>query len=143
MTVKTILSTKGNEVITIEPTATLETASGVLAARRIGALVVLGADHRVIGILSERDVVRALSEAGIAALQQPVAQAMTRTVVTCCEADKISEIMEQMTRGRFRHIPVVAQERLIGIVSIGDVVKQRLLEMEQESEALRDYIQTA
>lgn len=143
MTVKTILSTKGNEVITIEPTATLEQASGVLAARRIGALVVLGADRRVIGILSERDVVRALSEGGSGALRLPVAQAMTRTVVTCGESETISEIMEQMTRGRFRHIPVVAQDRLIGIISIGDVVKQRLLEMEREQEALRDYIQTA
>jgi CBS domain-containing protein len=143
MTVKTILSAKGHDVVTIEPAATLEQASAILAARRIGALVVLGADHRVIGILSERDVVRALSEAGAAALKHPVSQAMTRTVVTCGEGDKISEIMERMTHGRFRHIPVVANDRLIGIISIGDVVKQRLSEMERESEALRDYIQTA
>jgi CBS domain-containing protein len=142
MTVKTILATKGSTVITIEPTATLEKATGVLTEHRIGALVVLGADQRVIGIVSERDVVRALSDKGSGALQEPVAQVMTRTVATCGEADTISEIMERMTHGRFRHIPVLAQDRLAGIISIGDVVKHRLMEMEQESEQLRDYIQT-
>ena len=143
MTVKTILATKGREVITTAPTVTLEEAIAVLTRHRIGALVVLGAEERVIGILSERDIVRALSEQGAGALKQPLSQVMTRTVITCSEADPISEIMDRMTRGRFRHIPVVEQDRLVGIVSIGDVVKQRLTEMERESEALRDYIQTA
>jgi CBS domain-containing protein len=143
MIVKTILSSKGSDVITIEPTATLEEAIAVLTKHRIGALVVLSADQRVIGILSERDIVRALSEQSAGALKQPLAKTMTRVVVTCCEADTVSDIMEQMTRGRFRHIPVLEQDRLIGIVSIGDVVKHRLGEMERESEALRDYIQTA
>ena len=143
MTVKTILSTKGSEVITIEPTATLEEAIAVLNRRRIGALVVLGTEGRVIGILSERDIVRVLSEQGAGALKHRLSQSMTRTVVTCSESDTVSEIMERMTRGRFRHIPVMQEDRLIGIVSIGDVVKQRLTEMERESEALRDYIQTA
>jgi CBS domain-containing protein len=143
MTVKTVLSHKGSEVFTIEPTATLEEAIAVLNRRRVGALVVLGAEGRIIGILSERDVVRALSEHGAEALAQPLAQSMTRTVVTCGMADTISELMERMTHGRFRHIPVVEQDRLVGIISIGDVVKQRLSEMERESEALRDYIQTA
>jgi CBS domain-containing protein len=143
MTVKTILSTKGSEVITIAPTATLEEAIAVLAKRRIGAVVVLGAEERVIGILSERDIVRALSERGANALKEPLAQTMTRVVVTCGECDTVSELMERMTRGRFRHIPVLDEDRLIGIISIGDVVKQRLGEMERESEALRDYIQTA
>ena len=143
MTVKTVLSTKGSDVITIGPTATLDEAIGVLTRHRIGALVVLGAEERVIGILSERDIVRALSEHGAGALKQPLGQSMTRTVVTCSETDTISEIMEQMTRGRFRHVPVLEQDRLAGIVSIGDVVKQRLNEMERESEALREYIQTA
>ena len=143
MTVKTILATKGSSVVTIEPTATLEHATAVLAEHRIGALVVLGADRRVIGILSERDVVRAFAEKGKEALSEPVAQTMTRTVVTCGETETISELMERMTHGRFRHIPVLAQDRLIGIVSIGDVVKHRLMEMERESEQLRDYIQTA
>ncbi len=143
MTVKTILSVKGSEVITIGPTATLEEAIATLSRNRIGALVVLGADQRVIGILSERDIVRALSERGAGALKEPLAQTMTRVVVSCCEADTVSDLMERMTRGRFRHIPVLEQERLVGIISIGDVVKQRLGEMERESEALRDYIQTA
>ena len=143
MTVKTILSTKGSEVITIAPNATLEEAIAVLNKHRIGAVVVLGAEQRVIGILSERDIVRALADRGAAAVKEPLAQTMTRVVVTCGEADTVSEIMERMTRGRFRHIPVVEQDRLIGIISIGDVVKQRLGEMERESEQLRDYIQTA
>ena len=143
MTVKTILSAKGSEVITIGPNATLEEAIAVLNKHRIGAVVVLGAEQRVIGILSERDIVRALAERGAASVKEPLAQTMTRVVVTCSEADTVSEIMERMTRGRFRHIPVVEQDRLIGIISIGDVVKQRLGEMERESEALKDYIQTA
>jgi CBS domain-containing protein len=143
MTVKTILSTKGSEVITIAPTATLEEAIAVLARNRIGAVVVLGPEQRVIGILSERDIVRALSEHGASALKQPLAQTMTRIVVTCGESDTISDIMERMTRGRFRHVPVLEEDRLVGIISIGDVVKERLGEMEHESEQLRDYIQTA
>ena len=143
MTVKTILSEKGSNVVTINPNATLEEAIAMLGAKRIGALVVLGADQRVIGILSERDIIRVLAERGADALQEPLAQTMTRVVVTCGEADSVSDLMERMTHGRFRHIPVVEQDRLVGIISIGDVVKERLGEMARESEALRDYIQTA
>jgi CBS domain-containing protein len=143
MTVKSILSNKGNNVITIEPTATLEDAIATLARHKIGALVVRGPEQRVIGILSERDVVRALAEDGAAALKTPLAQVMTRKVSTCTEADTVSVIMEQMTHGKFRHVPVLDKDRLVGIISIGDVVKHRLHEMERESEALRDYIQTA
>jgi CBS domain-containing protein len=143
MTVKTILSSKGRDVATIEPNATLETAIAQLAQRRIGALVVLGPDRRVIGILSERDIVRALAAEGAAALQAPLAQVMTRKVSTCGEADTVSVLMEQMTDGKFRHLPVINQDRLVGIISIGDVVKHRLEEMERDQEALRDYIQTA
>jgi CBS domain-containing protein len=143
MNVKTILSLKGSHVTTIEPTATLEAAVALLAKHRIGALVVLGADERVIGILSERDIVRALAELGASALTTPLAQVMTRKVVTCGEAETIAGLMEQMTTGKFRHVPVLEQDRLVGIVSIGDVVKQRLSEIEHESAALRDYIQTA
>ena len=143
MTVKAILSTKGSNVTTIEPNATLEDAIETLARHRIGALVVLGPEQRVIGILSERDIVRALAEHGATALTHSLAQVMTRKVSTCNEADTVSSLMEQMTRGKFRHVPVLDQDRLIGIISIGDVVKHRLHEMELESEALRDYIQTA
>jgi CBS domain-containing protein len=143
MNVKTILSLKGSLVTTIEPHATLEAAVAMLAKHRIGALVVLGADQRLIGILSERDIVRALAELGASALTTPVAQVMTRKVVTCDEAETVAGIMERMTIGKFRHLPVLEQDRLVGIVSIGDVVKQRLSEIEHESAALRDYIQTA
>ena len=143
MTVETILATKGTDVATIEPTATLEYAIGILAERRIGALVVLGADHRVIGLLSERDIVRALAKRGASVLTEPLARVMTRTKSTCTLAEPVDSIMEQMTAGKSRHVPVVENERLVGIVSIGDVVKHRLTEMERESQALHDYIQTA
>jgi CBS domain-containing protein len=143
MTVKSILSSKGRDVATIDPTASLEAAITLLAQRRIGALVVLGPERRVIGILSERDIVRVLAEQGPSVLTAPIAQVMTRKVSTCAECDTVSAIMEQMTAGKFRHVPVVDREQLIGIISIGDVVKHRLGEMERESEALRDYIQTA
>jgi CBS domain-containing protein len=143
MNVKAILSTKGNGVVTIDPNATLEAAVAMLTKHRIGALVVLGADQRVIGILSERDIVRSLAELGVAALSVPLAQVMTRKVVTCGESETVAAIMERMTTGKFRHVPVIEQDRLVGIVSIGDVVKNRLSEIETESAALRDYIQTA
>src|ERR1700674_2970734 len=143
MTVKKILSNKGSNVTTTEPTATLESGIRILAERGIGALVVLDADQRVIGILSERDIVRALAERGAGALTEPLARVMTRNVSTCTQSETVNSIMEQMTAGKFRHVPVVEQERLIGIVSIGDVVKHRLTEMEHEFEPLPDYIQTA
>jgi CBS domain-containing protein len=143
MTVKAILSNKGRDVFTIGPTATLASAIGMLHERHVGALVVLGADERVIGILSERDIVRALARQGAAALAETLSQVMTRKVETCGEAETIASIMERMTAGKFRHVPVVDQDRLVGIVSIGDVVKHRLMEMERESVALHDYIQSA
>jgi CBS domain-containing protein len=143
MTVKAILSSKGSEVFTIDPTASLATAVGILSQRHIGALVVLGAEQRVIGIVSERDVVLALAARGAGALDEPLSQVMTRKVSTCTQEETVSVIMERMTTGKFRHVPVVEQERLVGIISIGDVVKHRLTEMARESEALRDYIQTA
>jgi CBS domain-containing protein len=144
MTVKAILSRKGNDVITIEPTVTLSTAVNTLAERRIGALVVVaGDDKQVAGILSERDIVRALAQRGPGALQEAVGQVMTRRVVTCTESDTVAALMERMTQGKFRHLPVVERGKLVGLVSIGDVVKHRLGEMEHESNALREYILTA
>jgi len=104
---------------------------------------VFGPDRRVIGILSERDVVRALAEQGADALNKPLSQVMTRKVVTCGQTETVRTIMERMTTGKFRHVPVVEQEQVVGVISIGDVVKHRLHEMEQESAALRDYIQSA
>ena len=143
MTVKAILARKGSDVVTAAPTASLAEAVKVLAARRIGALVVTGADRCIVGILSERDIVRALAEKGPAALDMPIAEAMTRKVFTCEAKETVREIMERMTAGKFRHVPVVEQGRLAGIVSIGDVVKWRLDELKHESAALRDYIRTA
>jgi CBS domain-containing protein len=143
MTVSIILAGKGRDVVTIEPNATLADAVKLLAERRIGAVVILGADRRIVGILSERDIVRALAENGRDALDGPVSAAMTRKVSTCHERETISTIMERMTVGKFRHIPVADQGRLVGIVSIGDVVKHRLGEVERDSAAMRDYILTA
>jgi CBS domain-containing protein len=143
MTVGIILAAKGRDVATIEPSATLKSAVALLAEKRIGAVLVLGADNRIVGILSERDIVRALAEGGAAALDGPVSQSMTRKVSTCTETETIASLMERMTEGKFRHLPVVDQGRLSGIISIGDVVKHRLQEMERDSAAMRDYILTA
>jgi CBS domain-containing protein len=143
MTVRAILSRKGNDVATIEPNAPLAAAMKILAERRIGALVITGADQRIVGILSERDIVRTLAERGPRALDEPLADVMTRKVVTCSQSETVCEIMERMSSGKFRHVPVVEQGRLIGIVSIGDIVKSRLEEMEREQAAMHDYIRTA
>ena len=143
MTVKAILSVKGTEVLTIEPTTNLAAAAKLLAERKIGALVVTGPDRRVVGIVSERDIVQELAAHGPAALDLALTEVMTRKVTTCSASDTISSVMERMTAGKFRHLPVLDQGRLAGIVSIGDVVKHRLQEMEREQSALRDYIQTA
>jgi CBS domain-containing protein len=143
MTVNAILSRKGNDVVTADPSATLGEAVRILAARRIGAVVVTGADRRIVGILSERDVVRALGEKGPSALESAIADVMTRKVETCGMRDTVCDLMERMTEGKFRHVPVIDQGRLAGIISIGDVVKSRVHEMEEESAALRDYIRTA
>lgn len=143
MIVKTILSAKGHAVVTIEPTAALAEACQLLTQHRIGAVVVTGAGGRITGIVSERDIVRALAAHGGSALALPLTDVMTRKVVTCGHAESIAGIMERMTGGKFRHLPVVEEERLVGIISIGDVVKVRLQEMESEHAAMRDYIQTA
>src|SRR4051812_2228129 len=143
MTVRTILSRKGSDVVTIAPIASLTEAVKLLGERRIGAVVVTGPDNRVAGILSERDIVRAIGERGHPALDENVGAVMTRKVVTCTETDTIAFIMERMTAGKFRHLPVVDQGRLTGVISIGDVVKFRVEEIEHETEALREYIATA
>lgn len=143
MTVKAILSRKGSHVITIEPSATLAAAVKLLAEKRIGAVLVLDGDRGVAGILSERDVVRTLANRGASGLEAKVDEVMTRKVFTCTEADTVSQIMGRMTEGKFRHVPVVDGRRLVGLVSIGDVVKYRLEEIARESDALRDYILTA
>jgi CBS domain-containing protein len=126
MTVRAILAAKGGEVVSIEPIADLTAAAKLLTNRRIGALVVLDAGGCLVGILSERDIVRAMAESGSAVLHLPVAQVMTRNVFTCDVNDSISSVMDRMTKGKFRHMPVLDNDRLAGLVSIGDVLKLNL-----------------
>jgi CBS domain-containing protein len=143
MTVSKIVATKDHDVVTARPHRTLQEVAATLAERGIGAVVVTDAAGTIKGILSERDIVKAIARGGPAALGDPVSRHMTETVVTCVEADLIVDVMERMTRGRFRHMPVEEHGRLAGIVSIGDIVKHRLAETEAESQAMRDYIQMA
>jgi CBS domain-containing protein len=140
MSVAKILDIKGKAVITSDANQTLREATRLLADHRIGAIVIKGPGETIAGILSERDIVRALAERGSDALEDRIAEHMTRKVSTCTAAFKIHEVMEVMTAGKFRHLPVVADGRLDGMISIGDVVKHRLAELENESRALRDYI---
>jgi CBS domain-containing protein len=143
MSVEHILSGKGRDVVTIGPDRTLAEAAECLSTRRIGAVVVADGAGGVLGIISERDVVRAVAEAGAEALNAPVSSRMTAKVVTCVPTSSIDEIMGLMTQGKFRHVPVIEGGKLAGIVSIGDVVKQRLADVESEHRAMRDYIATA
>lgn len=140
MQVKHILREKGREVVSISVDATLSEAARLLARKRIGALVVRDCNGSLAGILSERDIVRALAEASVNALAHSVSAHMTRAFETCCESDSVEDLMEIMTHRRFRHLPVVEDEKLCGIVSIGDVVKSRVAETVREAETLREYI---
>ncbi len=142
MTVKAILGSKGSQVISVKPDAKLSAAVKLLAERRIGAVLVM-TDLHMDGILSERDIVRVLGERGAGVLDEPVSAVMTRKVVTCKSSDTVSTLMERMTAGKFRHLPVVENDNVVGLISIGDVVKRRVQEYENEQEALRDYIKTA
>jgi CBS domain-containing protein len=142
MTVRSILNTKGHQIMSVEPDAKLAAAVKLLGEKRIGAVLVMS-QSRIEGILSERDIVRVLGERGAAVLEEPVSAVMTRKVVSCKETDTVAEIMEMMTTGKFRHLPVLDNGRVVGLISIGDVVKWRVREYETEQEALRDYIKTA
>ena len=142
MLVSHILREKGRDVLAISPGATLAEAARVLTKHRIGALIVRDEDGALTGIISERDVVRAVAEEGAAALAFTVDSRMTRDVATCAQTDTIEEIMETMTRCRFRHLPVVEEDSVIGIISIGDVVKMRIAEALREAQALKEYIAT-
>jgi CBS domain-containing protein len=143
MLVSHILREKGREALAIPPEATLFEAARVLTLNRIGALLVHDKKGALSGIISERDIVRALAEDGASAMALTVAQRMTKDVATCAENDTIAEIMETMTRCRFRHMPVVENGRVAGIVSIGDVVKIRIAETLREAQALKEYIATS
>jgi CBS domain-containing protein len=142
MTVRAILDTKGHNVQSVEPDAKLSAAVKILGERKIGAVLVMS-QGRIEGILSERDIVRVLGERGAAVLDKPVSAVMTRKVVSCKQSDTVAAIMEMMTLGKFRHLPVLEEDRVVGLISIGDIVKWRVREYENEQEALRDYIKTA
>ena len=142
MTVRSILDSKGHQVLSVEPDANLSAAVKILGGKKIGAVLVMSAG-RIEGILSERDIVRVLSERGAAVLEEPVSGVMTRKVVSCRQSDTVAAIMEMMTLGKFRHLPVVEDGKVVGLISIGDIVKRRVQEYETEQEALRTYIKTA
>ncbi|HEX4184626.1 MAG TPA: CBS domain-containing protein [Stellaceae bacterium] len=140
MNVETILHNKGRAVATIRPDDTVGAAIEALVSRNIGALVASDDGERVDGIISERDIVRALASRGSGLLSLSVAEVMTRGVITCDPTESVSELMAEMTNRRIRHLPVVQDGRLCGIVSIGDVVKNRLDEIEYEAKSLRSFI---
>jgi CBS domain-containing protein len=142
MTVRAILDSKGHHILSVEPEAKLSAAVKILGERKIGAVLVMSKGS-IEGILSERDIVRALSERGANVLDEAVSEVMTRKVVSCRQSDTVGAIMERMTTGKFRHLPVVEGERVVGLISIGDIVKWRVQEYENEQEALRQYIKTA
>jgi CBS domain-containing protein len=142
MNIGQILKAKGRAVATARPDATLLEIVSKLAQKKIGAIVIVGDNGELAGIISERDVIRKLGERGPEVLNDPVSQSMTANVISCQEATTLDELMEVMTQGRFRHVPVIEDGALIGIVSIGDVVKNHIAEVEMEVTAMRGYFVT-
>jgi CBS domain-containing protein len=140
MNVAAILAAKGRAVATATRETPLIDIARKLGAKKIGAIVITDADGAVSGIISERDIIRAVAERGPDGLSLPVGDVMTRQVVTCSEADTLDALMSTMTAGRFRHLPVVEDGRLAGIVSIGDVVKHHIAEVEMEVSAMKGYL---
>jgi CBS domain-containing protein len=142
MNVATILKFKGRDVLTARPDIPLMEIAALLGSHRIGCIVIVDEDGKVAGIVSERDIVRVVGSEGPQALKEAVETCMTKTVVTCREGDTIDRLMSEMTSHRFRHMPVVERGRLVGLVSIGDVVRLRIAEAEMEAAAMRQYIAT-
>ncbi|MEM6463617.1 MAG: CBS domain-containing protein [Pseudomonadota bacterium] len=140
MTVKAILDQKGRDVFTIGPDITVAEAGKQMSVHRIGAIVVVDDDKHICGIISERDIVRAISEDGPSVLGKAVTAVMTSNVTVCDESYTVSQLMEIMTRGRFRHVPVEKDGKIGGIVSIGDVVRMRIEQAEREAEDMKAYI---
>lgn len=140
MYVDTILRKKGDTVIAVEPETLVSTAAQILHENRIGAALVRDSSGKIIGVLSERDIVRGMAVNRETCLSMTVRDLMTHPVISCSPNDSIDRIMEQMTERRIRHLPVMQGDTLLGIISIGDVVKQRISEIEHESEALKQYI---
>jgi CBS domain-containing protein len=142
MNVAAILKLKGREVFTAAPDTPLMEIAKLIGVHRIGCIVIAAEDCQVIGIVSERDIVREIARAGASVLEQPVEVCMTKAVVSCRESDTMDQLMGEMTVHRFRHMPVVDRGRLTGLVSIGDVVRMRIAEAELEAAAMREYIAT-
>lgn len=140
MSVNQILAGKGKDVVTLHPDSTLEEVATVLAKKKIGAIVLLEENGSVAGIVSERDIVRVIGAGGVAALSRTAREEMTTDVKTCTGSTGIDEAMQIMTDGRFRHLPVYEDDRLAGIISIGDVVKRRIEDVEREAAVMREYI---
>ena len=140
MIVANIIEDKGGDVATVRGDAVVRDAVDMLSARNIGAVVVLKGSKDVCGIFSERDIVRLLDEQGAAALDQKISSVMTETVYSCSMKDTVHHLMSLMTTKRIRHLPVIEKGELLGIVSIGDVVKRRIEETEREAEELKSYI---
>ncbi len=143
MTVAAILAKKGRQVVTMGPTQTLSEVCDTLATHKIGAVVLIDGDGAIAGIVSERDIVRAVSKEGASALTQPASAYMSSKVVTCEEKETTDQVLARMTAGRFRHLPVTRENRLIGVISIGDVVVRRIELAEREAAEMRAYIATA
>lgn len=142
MSVASILRTKGDTVLSIAPNRPISEAADLLAEKKIGAVLVTDEDGGLCGILSERDIVRGLAARGASVMTQCVSDLMTSEVMTCTRSDGIDDIMRRMSDGRFRHMPVTERNKLVGVISIGDVVKSRIAELEHEASAMRDYIMT-
>lgn len=140
VSVRSILEEKGRNVISVAPSATLAEAATVLYENKIGAVVVLGMEGRIVGIFTERDVVTAIGRHGVEGMSQPISAVMTANVYRCSEEATVNELMEVMSTRRFRHIPVEKSGKLCGIISIGDVVKSRIREVELEAEQIKAYI---
>ena len=140
MTVASMLSEKGRAVFTIQPQTPLNKVIDELASRKIGAIVVTEADGSVCGIISERDVVREIASGGASILDQPVNTCMTKKVISAKESDTVDQVMGIMTENRFRHLPVITDGHLVGIISIGDVVKRKIEQAERDAEEMRNYI---
>jgi CBS domain-containing protein len=140
MLVSQILKQKGSAVYTCSPLETVAAAASVLHSRRVGALVVMDEGDHVVGMLSERDIVRVIAQQGQMGLQAPVSSCMTRGVIYATPTETVADLMERMTDRRIRHLPVCQDDRLVGIVSIGDLVKTKIAEAEHEAEELKAYI---
>ncbi len=139
-TVKNVLDAKGYAVVAVDPSKTLQQVAEILNEKKIGAVVIVGVEQRIAGIFTERDLVRSIAKHGCDVLSETVRSVMTTTIQHCRLEQTVDEVMAMMTAGRFRHVPVEKDGQLAGIISIGDVVKTRMQEVEMEAEQMKAYI---